>query len=355
MSGPVTPRVILLKPLPRRAARTWPAALALFVIAALIPESVVTFNSPPLLLLTQPVTLPFLCAFYGSVALLVREFIRRRAPRWSAVLLLGLAAGCVNEGIIAGTWYKVPYRGYALIGPVDPALAVGLAVFHALVSTIAPILLAEIMFPRVASRPWLGRRGLAACAVLLALTTASGFAAPADRGPKALVLAGVTGAITLALLLPPAASRDVPGPVPPPGAPRDVPGPVPPPGAPRDVPVPGPVPRLGTPRILRLAGALATITFFVIFAIVPGVLAAAVPRSRLPAWQPLLIIAMAGFFAAAVAAGRRWAARPGWGQPQVLAVIVGALLPPIVLSLVLPAAWHGLEPLVTVPALALLA
>ncbi len=128
---------------PRRV-RTWPAALTLFFGAALIPETVATFNSPPLLLLTRPATYLFISAFYGSVALLVREYMRSRAARWTGVLLVGMAAGAVNEGIIAGTWYKVQYPGYALVGGVDPAVATGLTVFHALVSTVLPILLVEL-------------------------------------------------------------------------------------------------------------------------------------------------------------------------------------------------------------------
>ncbi len=113
-----------------------------------------------------------------------------------------MAAGCINEGIIAGTWYKVQYGGYALIGGVAPAVAVGLTVFHVLYSTALPILLAELMFPRVAGCRWLGRSGLAACSVLLALATASGFGAAADRGMKAVVLLGVTvlAAVAPALL-----------------------------------------------------------------------------------------------------------------------------------------------------------
>ena len=44
----------------------------------------------------------FLSAFYGSIALGVREFMHRHSARWASVLLLGMAAGAVNEGIIAG-------------------------------------------------------------------------------------------------------------------------------------------------------------------------------------------------------------------------------------------------------------
>jgi hypothetical protein len=49
---------------------------------------------------------------------------------------------------------------------VDPAVAVGLTEFHALYSTVLPILLAELMFRHVARERWLGRRGIIICAVL---------------------------------------------------------------------------------------------------------------------------------------------------------------------------------------------
>ena len=79
-----------------------------------------------------------------------------------------------------------------------------------------PILLVELMFPRAAGCRWLGRSGLATCSVLLALATASGFGAAADRGMKAVVLLGVTVPAAVALALP--------GPVPRPVSPARVPG-----------------------------------------------------------------------------------------------------------------------------------
>jgi hypothetical protein len=304
--------------------RTWPAALTLFFGAGLIPETVATFNSPPLLLLTRPPVFLFISAFYGSVALLVREFLRGRNSRWASVLLLGMAAGAVNEGVIAGTWYKVQYPGYALVGGVDPAVAVGLTVFHALVSTILPILLVELIFPDMAGRRWLSRPGVLACLILLAVTTASGFAPPAHRGPKAVVLGCVLIAVLAALALPRSANR--------PASTRPVPG-------------------LGR---LRLAGSAAAVAFFAIFAIVPGLIAVAVPAADRGPWQILPVTLMAAFFWLAVAAGRSWGSRAAWGPAQTLAVVTGVLLPAIAASLVLPAPLHNLEPLVTLPALALL-
>jgi hypothetical protein len=316
--------VSAISPDGNRRPRTWPAALTLFFCAGLVPETVATYNSPPLLLLTSPLAFLFISAFYGSVALLVREFVRRRAARWASFLLLGLAAGAVNEGIIAGTWYKVQYHGYALIGGVNPAVAVGLSVFHALYSTLLPILLAELVFPRVAGCRWLGPAGVAGCSLLLALVTASAFGRPADRGIKAVVLLGVIAAVAAALALPDAAPRPL---------------------SPRQLPRPG---------TLRLAGVLGTAAFFAVFAIIPGLAGSAVPAAGLAGWQVLFVIAMCALFGMAIAVGRSWSGRAGWGDRQTLAVITGALLPAIILSLLLPAALRGLEPLATLPVLVLL-
>ncbi len=324
--------------------QTWPAALTLFVSAGLIPETVATQNSPPLQLLTRPAAFLFISAFYGSAALLVREFRRRRPARWPGVLLLGAAAGCVNEGIIAGTWYQVQYPGYSMIGPVDPAVAVGLTVFHALVSTALPILLAELIFPLVAGRCWLGRGGMAACAALLMLTTVSGFLTAASRGPKAVVLLGVLAMIAVARLLP--AARLRPAAAEPPTAGSPLAAKPPPAAGPPAAP-----PRLAA---LRLAGALATAGFFTVFAVIPGLVGAAVPAAQLAGWQLLYVILMCAFGALVAAVTRRWSRPPAWGQRQTLAVLTGVLLPAIIASLLLPAAWRTLEPLATLPVLGLL-
>jgi hypothetical protein len=308
----------------RQSARTWPAALTLFCGAALIPETVATFNSPPLLLLTHPATYLFISAFYGSVALLVREYLRSRPARWAGILLLGMAAGAVNEGIIAGTWYKVQYPGYALFDGVDPAVATGLTVFHALVSTVLPILLAELMFPDIADRRWLRPRGLITCVVLLVAITAIGFGPAANRADKLVVLGCVGAAVVIAMTLPARPARTQ---------------------VPRRVPATG---------RLRLAGAGTTVAFYILFAVVPGLIAAGVPAAERGSWQLLIVLLMAAFCWEVVSIGRDWTSRPGWGQPEILAVITGVLLPTIIASVVLPFALRVLEPLVTLPMLALL-
>ncbi len=307
-----------------RSTRTWAAVLTLFFLAALIPETVATYNSPPLLLLTRPWDLLFLGSFYGSVALLVREFRHHRPVRWTSVLLLGMAAGAINEGIIAGTWYEAKYKGYVLIGGVDPAVAVGLTVFHTLVSTVLPIVLADLIFPAIAGRRWLGRRGVTTCSVLLILVTATGFVQAAHRGIKAVVLLGVIIAVAVALALPTPAPRQISARNPP-----------------------------GVTRLL-LAGMAAMVAFFAVFAILPGIAGSLASPADLGPWQAGLVLAMCTLFGLVVATGRTWTGRSGWGYRQTLAVVTGALLPAIILSLLLPAAWRGLEPVATLPMLALL-
>ena len=277
-------------PAQRVRPRTWPAAVTLFFLAALIPETVATYNSPPLLLLTRPWAVLFLASFYGSVALLVREFLRRRQAGWVSVLLLGMAAGAVNEGIIAGTWYKAQYSGYTLVHGVDPAVAVGLTTFHALYSTVLPILLAEPMFRHVARDRWLGRRGIVVCAVLLTLTAATGFAPVADRRVKLIVLLGVAILIAVARALPRARPR--------PGSAGTVPG-------------------LG---VLRLVGALGTVGYFAVFAIVPGIVGAIVRAPDLGPWQILYAALMSAYFCLVIAVARTWSGRTAWGgaRPRAL-------------------------------------
>src|ERR1700722_15471491 len=175
---------------------------------------------------------------------------------------------------------------------------------------MVPVLLIEIVFPRAAGRRWLPRPAVAALMAVLAMTIAAGVGAAADRPPQALVLIAVLAAVAVALSLPARHSSTT-----------DDPGALASAG-------PG-VPSAGR---LRLAGAGATAGFFLLFAIVPGLLAAAVRPGGLGPWQPLLIVLMTGYFCLVIWTGRRWCTRPEWGSSQTLAVITGALLPRIAAS-----------------------
>jgi hypothetical protein len=302
--------------------RTWPAILALLLLGALIPESIATTNTTPLKIVAAPITLPFLVAFYGTADLLVRELLRRRPLRWSAVLLLGAAFGFVNEGIIADTWYYVTPTGYTLINGVDYAWATALTIFHTVFSVVVPVLFVELLFPRLAAQPWLGRGGIIACIIVFALVSSLGVLAPQDRVYKLPVLLGVAALVALALVLPRARPRTL---------------------------RPGPAPHLWW---LRVAGFVGMTAFFTAIYALPPILKQTLGD---PGGVAASAIAadIAGFFVC-LGVVRRWSGSVGWGRPQTLALISGALLVSILLSVLLPDARAGLSPLLTIPFLALL-
>ena len=155
--------------------RTWPARIAFCLFAGLIPESIATFNNVLRNYIVAPATLFFIAAFYGFADALIREALIRRRIGWAGILLLGIAFGAINEGIVAVTWFRVVPTGYTIIHGVDFVWAVALTIFHSTISTVVPIALSQVLFPRIADRSWLGRKGMITVGIVLALETSLGF------------------------------------------------------------------------------------------------------------------------------------------------------------------------------------
>jgi hypothetical protein len=140
---------------------TWPALLTLFFLAPIIPE-MLTGSTPPLMFI-NPISLLFETGLYGSGAILIRELVRRRGLGWSSIVLLGAAYGILEEGLVITSWFN-PYWSdlgklafYGRLLDTSWVWALELTIFHAIVSITIPILLTEILFPRIADRPWLGK------------------------------------------------------------------------------------------------------------------------------------------------------------------------------------------------------
>lgn len=298
-------------------ARIWPAALTLFVFAALIPESIATVNTPAPTWLLNPVEGLFMMAFYGSANLVIRELRVRRGLGWTSVLLLGVVFGFANEGIIAVTWFRViPTDGYIYQNGVDWAWAAALTAFHAIFSVAVPIAFVEILFPRIAGRSWLSRRAPISFAILFALVTALGFYPEKYRINQWPVLAAMVALTIVALALPRARGRAR-------SARR--------------------APRLWP---LRLCGVLAAFLFFFALYGVPNILGKHAEAQTLRGLQVDYIAILAAYFAVCVVVARRWTGRAGWGPPQALALITGGMVPSLLISL----GFVGqLQPLITVP------
>ena len=149
----------------RRVGRggRWKAVLFLSLLSPLLAE-LLSGSSPPSEFF-RPAAFFSLWTFYGGGALLVRELWVRWGRGIGRLMLLGMAYGAVEEGLVIKSWFDPRYydlaafTDYGRLAGVNLPWAVWLTVFHTLMSITAPILLAEACFPSLRGRRWLGRRG----------------------------------------------------------------------------------------------------------------------------------------------------------------------------------------------------
>jgi hypothetical protein len=298
---------------PTARPRTWPALLALLILPGLTAETL-TGSTPILVYLTNPISLLGNILIYGSGAILIREVARRRGLGWINILLLGAAYGIFEEGLVVNTWAnpwlpqvcRVAHGtttglcDYSRVGNINLAFAAETTVFHAIISISVPILLVELILPRRAAGPWLGRKAPFAFVGAEVLVLAAGLIANiADfrkhglagpfAAPYVIEIALMALLITLALAIKPAA-RD-------PGAQT---------AASRRVP------RLWT---LRAFGFL----LLAVVVLLPGVFQGAHVPFQLALTVYGALLALAG---ARVAT---WARRAGWDDRHRLALASGAV------------------------------
>ncbi len=307
-----------------RTPRRWPVILVFLLLAGLIPETIATDSTSVAKIVASPISLIFVALFYGTADLVIREAIIRRPLGTAGKLLLGVAFGFVNEGVVAGTWYTVRPDGYAYVHGIDWSWAVSLTVFHIFVSVLMPIYLIDSVFPSIAGVPLLRRRGIIITTILFVAFSSLAIFAPHYRGQRALVMITALALALIALRLPPAR----------PALPTAI----------QAKPAPG-VWRL------RILGFLAMLVYFLCIYLLPVLFAAIGKRLGAPLALPGLqanaaLIALAAW---AVALCMGWARRPGWSPRRQLALITGALGFTTLLSLIAPPERAVGEPLITVP------
>jgi hypothetical protein len=152
---------------PRSLRRVAPA-LGLFLLSPLVAEWLLGNQS-----ITQLASLFVLAPMYGGGALLIREVARRTGQGWPAIVLLALAYGLLEEGLLTQMLFSPTYHGWAmprdaflpLLG-VDGYLTVTVLAMHTVWSIIVPIALVEALVPGRAAAPWLGRTGLTVTGVV---------------------------------------------------------------------------------------------------------------------------------------------------------------------------------------------
>jgi hypothetical protein len=200
-------------------------ALVLAVLSALTAEFLLGDQwlagaTPPG---SQLAELVLYTAFYGSAANLIRELARRTGRGWPTILVLALAFGMIEEGIVDQSLFNPNFAGEHLLAyGFIPALGIGgpwtifVLTLHVIWSFGAPIAVAEALFPRpLAGRPpsapqtqasWLGTPGIVAAVVLylvggnaifFATTLGAGFQA----NPAQLILSLCIAAVLLVVAL----------------------------------------------------------------------------------------------------------------------------------------------------------
>ena len=184
----------------------WPV-LSLLLLAPLVGEYVLG-NIP----VSALPALVVLAGMYGGGAVLIREVARRTGRGWPAILVLGLAYGVLEAGLLDQSLFNPDFEGHRFL-EVTPVPALGISavnalafvVGHAVWSIGVPIALVE---SAARPGPWLGRTGLVVCALVFAggsalvfrslLRTEGFLATPAQRVGAALtVVALVLAALPL--------------------------------------------------------------------------------------------------------------------------------------------------------------
>jgi hypothetical protein len=175
--------------------------------------------------------IPFLVPLYGGGALLVREVARRAGRGWPTILLLGLAYGVIEAGLVDQALFNPSFEGWDF-QKATPVPALGISavntmtflVGHAVWSISIPIAFVELLTPSRRATPWLGDVGLTVttalylfgCYIIFAdLRDSEGFMASTTQrlGVAAVALALIVAAFTVRRrAVAPDADRPVPGP-----------------------------------------------------------------------------------------------------------------------------------------------
>jgi len=147
--------------------------IILFVLSPIIAE--LLSGSTPV---SRAIQLIFESVFYGSAALLIREFVRRYQLGWFSMILLGFAFGILEEGLLLQSAFNPHFLNldisFGRLWGVNWAWAEIIMTNHSIWSITMPVLFAEMIFPDHKDQPWLNKIGIGIFAVLF-LVSSFGF------------------------------------------------------------------------------------------------------------------------------------------------------------------------------------
>lgn len=178
-------------------------AVGLFLLAPLVAEFLlgnIAIDALAALIVLAPM--------YGGAAVLIRETARRIGRGWPTMILLGLAYGVFEEGVVTQSLFNPDYAGAELLDVTYvPLLGIGVwwtlfvLTLHTVWSTCVPIAIVEALVPKRSDTPWLGTIGLGVVAVLFALGAALNFVGTMAQYQFLATPAQLSAAVAVTLVL----------------------------------------------------------------------------------------------------------------------------------------------------------
>jgi hypothetical protein len=146
-------------------------ALVLFFLSPFVAEFLLGNMS-----ITAIALLVVLAPMYGGGAVVIREVARRFHRGWPTIILLALAYGLIEEGILIQTLFNPHYLGLSLLDEAYiPRLGIGgwwtpfVLTLHTVWSISVPIAITEGLFAKRRETPWLGKIALPIFGLLFVL------------------------------------------------------------------------------------------------------------------------------------------------------------------------------------------
>ena len=185
--------------------------LGLFFLAPLTAEYLIGYSSETFT--EMLVGLWLLAPLYGGAAIIIRESARRTGRGWPTIILLSLAFGVFQAGLIdhslfdpsyqiTDSWYNMPNPTYIPALGISSLVALIFVLGHVIWSISAPIAIIETFVSSRMTVPWLDNLGLAIISIeyILASSIICWFTAIEDQFlPSALQMTG-TAIVVSALI-----------------------------------------------------------------------------------------------------------------------------------------------------------
>jgi len=154
-------------------------ALVLFLLSPAIGE-LLSGSAPPVEFF-NPFGFVILVSLYGSGAVIVRELKVRWKKGIGAVLLLGVAYGILEEGLMVCSFFNPGWPDLGQLAvygrwlSVNWVWAIMLTIYHAVYSITIPIVLVELAYSEHHRESWVNKKMFKMILILLAAVVILGF------------------------------------------------------------------------------------------------------------------------------------------------------------------------------------